>query len=68
MAKVKVLDISVGDLVRDCDPRTAVRNKTVIKVEPTHVTVEGVGLSRISRARIHLDAKRRSGYLLVGRP
>jgi hypothetical protein len=67
---VKLLEVKIGDTLRDCDPRTKVlvRDKVVIAVHVDHVSVRNNNTHRttnIFRSRLHDDANKKSGYLLI---
>ena len=62
--------ISVGDILRDNDPRSKGRLLYVRKVQAGHVhaatTPMGVRLTRVRQDRIHEDDKpRRTGYSVI---
>lgn len=65
---MKLLEVKVGDTLRDCDPRTGEshRNKVVISVSADYARVRnGHRETSIARTRIHDDANKKSGYLLI---
>jgi len=69
MATAAVLPIQVGDLVRDCDPRSNGRVKVVVDVAPVKITVasrHSIGsTTQVSRTRVHANPVKKSGYYLV---
>jgi hypothetical protein len=63
-----MLEIKVGDQVRDCDPRraAAVSVKDVVAVTDEYVTVKrGNRETRVQRDRVHEKIESKKGYLLI---
>jgi hypothetical protein len=61
-----MLDVKVGDKLRDCDPRSQGITKIVVKVEPDRVVVRlGNRETSLARIRIHNKPEKKSGYCLV---
>ena len=69
MKPVAVLPVQIGDLVKDCDPRSNGRVKVVTDVAPVKITVasrHSIGsTTQVSRTRVHSNPVKKSGYYLV---
>lgn len=69
----RVMEVKVGDRIKDNDPRMSYRVLTILSMNDTHVWASPRGgptwKVRISRARIHTNGKpRRSGFSLIPSP
>jgi hypothetical protein len=61
-----MLEVKVGDQLRDCDPRKANVTKDVVAVTDEYVTVKkGKKETRIRRDRVHEKADKKKGYFLI---
>jgi hypothetical protein len=69
MTASAVLPVQVGNLVRDCDPRSGGRVKVVTEVTDQKITVRGRHMltpeTKVSRARVHTNPNKKTGYYLV---
>ena len=65
---MNIVEVNVGDKVRDCDPRNINSIKDVVAVTEEYVTVKrGSKETRIKRARVHADANKKKGYFVMPR-
>jgi putative transposase len=65
-----MLELKVGDKLRDCDPRANGAVKEVTAFDDVYVWLKRVNgngpTSRVRRDRIHINAERKKGYFFVG--
>lgn len=61
-----MLEVKVGDQVRDCDPRSP-HVKEVVSVNETHITVKRGPYppSKVRRDRVHNKSDAKKGYYLI---